>query len=370
MHQLCYLIPTFSLAGPGSSAGSSTGKHLVKSLASQHERTVNEDDASVSNDSASSNNNFSIASTAMGEVKIFLNCNPAFERPNFQSPNFDAVFKYLEFKNLISGKVKPQFSVKKLLEDLCDTFLELGNKSTSGPVAIGSSPEAIINVEDSLSATGLKKQASRVCDSERDLNKKRSNRSNCLNSSNLATVQQQPVTCNEKRSIRITDIAKGLENVRIPLVDETCNEDLPKFTYIPQNVIYQSAYVHISLARISDEDCCSNCSGDCLSLSIPCACTRETGGEFAYTQQGLLKEEFLSACMSMKKGPCEEHLVYCQDCPIERSNNEYCPEKCKGHIVRKFIKECWRKCGCSMQCQNRIVQQGITCKLQVRMTSY
>lgn len=357
-----------SVVRPGSSAGSSTEKHLVKSLASQHERTINEDDASICNDSASSNNNFVIASSAMAEVKIFLNCTHAFERPNFQSPNFDAVLKYLEYKNLISENVKPQFSVKKLLEDLCETFLELGNKSTSGPVAIGSSPEAIINVEDSLSVTGLKKRAFRVCDSERDLNKKSSNRASCLNTSNLATVQQRPVTYNEKRSTCISDIAKGLEIVRIPLVAETCNEDLPKFTYIPQNVIYQNAYVHISLARISDEDCCSNCSGDCLSLSIPCACTRETGGEFAYTQQGLLKEEFLSACMSMKKGPSEEHLVYCQDCPIERSNNEYSPEKCKGHIVRKFIKECWRKCGCSMQCRNRIVQRGITCKLQVFLT--
>ncbi|RYQ90983.1 hypothetical protein Ahy_B09g096880 isoform D [Arachis hypogaea] len=44
------------------------------------------------------------------------------------------------------------------------------------------------------------------------------------------------------------------------------------------------------------------------------------------------------------------------------------PEECKGHLVRKFIKECWRKCGCDMQCGNRVVQRGLRCKLQVFLT--
>ncbi|KEH42259.1 SUVR2 histone-lysine N-methyltransferase [Medicago truncatula] len=41
---------------------------------------------------------------------------------------------------------------------------------------------------------------------------------------------------------------------------------------------------------------------------------------------------------------------------------------CKGHLVRKFIKECWRKCGCDMQCGNRVVQRGLSRKLQVFLT--
>ena len=36
-------------------------------------------------------------------------------------------------------------------------------------------------------------------------------------------------------------------------------------------------------------------------LSVPCACSQETGGEFAYTSQGLLSEKFLTDCMSMLK---------------------------------------------------------------------
>ncbi|KAL4339518.1 hypothetical protein GQ457_08G013390 [Hibiscus cannabinus] len=176
--------------------------------------------------------------------------------------------------------------------------------------------------------------------------------------------QQQHVTCEKKNSFQIIpDITKGTENVEISLVDVTGKKELPKFTYMRDNIIYQHAYVHISLARLADEDCCSGCSGDCLSVPIPCACAQETGGEFAYTSEGQLREEFLKACMSMKLEPQEHHFVYCLDCPLERSKR-----KCKGHMVRKFIKECWRKCGCNMQCGNRVVQRGITCKLQVFWT--
>ncbi|OMO96100.1 hypothetical protein COLO4_15515 [Corchorus olitorius] len=184
------------------------------------------------------------------------------------------------------------------------------------------------------------------------------NSSGCSNSGNK--VQQQSVTWDKKRPI-ISDITKGTENVKISLVDETGNQDPPKFTYLRKNVIYQEAYVHISLARIADEHCCSSCSGDCLSFPIPCACAQETGGEFAYTPEGQLREEFLRTCQ-------KHHLVHCQDCPLERCKNERKPEKCKGHLVRKFIKECWDKCGCDKQCGNRVVQRGIVCKLQVFFT--
>uniref|UniRef100_A0A2C9VG59 SET domain-containing protein n=1 Tax=Manihot esculenta TaxID=3983 RepID=A0A2C9VG59_MANES len=169
-------------------------------------------------------------------------------------------------------------------------------------------------------------------------------------------------------SQHITDISKGTENIKISLIDDLGNGDLPKFMYMPHNIIYQNAHMQISLARIADEDCCSSCLGDCLSSPLPCACASETGGEFAYTQQGLLKQEFLRDCVSMKVDPQKHHYVFCQDCPLERSKNEEMPEQCKGHLLKKFIKECWRKCGCDMNCGNRVVQRGITCSLQVFCT--
>lgn len=38
---------------------------------------------------------------------------------------------------------------------------------------------------------------------------------------------------------------------------------------------------------------------------------------------------------------------------------------CEGHEVYTFIKECSIKCSCTMNCGNRVVQRGITARLQV-----
>ncbi|KAL6219137.1 hypothetical protein ACLB2K_012343 [Fragaria x ananassa] len=168
----------------------------------------------------------------------------------------------------------------------------------------------------------------------------------------------------KKPIIYISDITKSTEKVPISLVDDAGKESLPKFNYIPQNIIFQNANLDISLSCITDEDCCPGCSGDCLSAAFPCVCAHETGGEFVYTPEGLLKEEFLSNSISQVSEPEKQPRVYCQDC----LKNEDMPEECKGHMVRSFIKECWRKCGCDMQCGNRVVQRGITCELQVFWT--
>ncbi|KAL3523376.1 hypothetical protein ACH5RR_016210 [Cinchona calisaya] len=203
---------------------------------------------------------------------------------------------------------------------------------------------------------------------ERDIN--RWVRSSGSSSSiNLEVAQQQQINHDKRRALhKIHDITNGTEKLSISLFDEIGNEHLPNFVYIPQNIIYQCAYVHVSLARIADEDCCASCAGDCLSSSFPCACARDTGGDFAYTPKGLLKKEFLRACISMNEEPQKHYQFYCPDCPLERAKNAYTPANCKGHLVRKFIKECWRKCRCSMQCGNRVVQRGITRKLQVFLT--
>ncbi|KAL1294300.1 hypothetical protein AAHE18_19G132600 [Arachis hypogaea] len=189
-----------------------------------------------------------------------------------------------------------------------------------------------------------------------------------LNHANLTKMAQQAIVHAENSYVQfLSDITKGSEKVVISLLDDTGSEELPKFNYIPNNIIYQNANVNISLARVADEGCCSDCLGNCLSLTFPCACSQETGGEFAYTREGLLKEKFLEACIAMKIKPQPYHFVYCQECPIYKGS-EHMPEECKGHLVRKFIKECWRKCGCDMQCGNRVVQRGLRCKLQVFLT--
>ncbi|THG19893.1 hypothetical protein TEA_016103 [Camellia sinensis var. sinensis] len=98
------------------------------------------------------------------------------------------------------------------------------------------------------------------------------------------------------------DIAKGQERVVISLVNEVNNECPPSFHHIPKNAVFQNADVNFSLARIG-ENCCSICVGDCLSSSTPCACANEAGGDFAYTLEGLVKDEFLEECISMNRDP-------------------------------------------------------------------
>uniref|UniRef100_A0A7N0U8S0 SET domain-containing protein n=1 Tax=Kalanchoe fedtschenkoi TaxID=63787 RepID=A0A7N0U8S0_KALFE len=166
------------------------------------------------------------------------------------------------------------------------------------------------------------------------------------------------------------DITKGQEKVKISLVNEVDSTPPPPFFYVPRNIIFQKAYVDVSLARIGDVDCCPDCDDDCLSAKIPCACALETGGEFAYTSDGLVKESILEECISMNRDPKKHCQFYCKDkeCPIERSKSGDMVEPCKGHLVRKFIKECWSKCGCGRYCGNRLVQRGITRNLQVFMT--
>ncbi|RDX58292.1 Histone-lysine N-methyltransferase SUVR4 [Mucuna pruriens] len=312
-------IPLTSTNHNGLSDGSD-GNLCLKSLSTQCQDMQSKAAISECNNKITAyNGNIIIASSSLGEVKISLNCDSALGQPNFSIPNLDVVMKFMDKKYLTSCNTNgPQISMAKLLEDLCRSYLKIGHRKGSN--------------------------------------------------SNHA-ISQQHVNQDERNSFHfVNDIAKGSEKVKISLIGEFGCEDLPKFNYIPSNIIYQSAIVNISLARISDEGCCSDCSGDCLSSSLPCACAQETGGEFAYTPQGLLKEEFLTACISMKNEPQGHHYVYCQECPLEKSKNEYMPERCKGHLVRKFIKECWRKCGCDMHCGNRTVQRGITCKLQVYLT--
>ncbi|KAI3469832.1 hypothetical protein Pfo_026495 [Paulownia fortunei] len=181
-------------------------------------------------------------------------------------------------------------------------------------------------------------------------------------SSRMMIVQKQ------QRYHYVKDISSGQEACEISLINEINEDQGPTFNYITKNVTYQNAYVRFLLAHISEENCCTNCSGDCLSVEIPCTCAGEIGCEFAYSLGGLVKEKFLNNFIAMDQSLQQRNIFYCQDCPLERFSGKNLSAKCKGHVMRKFIKECWDKCGCSMKCGNRVVQQGITAKLQVFMT--
>ncbi|XP_010936035.1 probable inactive histone-lysine N-methyltransferase SUVR2 [Elaeis guineensis] len=343
-----------------------------------------------------------IASSASGEVKLSLTCSP--DHPDFRMPSLEALFKMVEDRCLKSYKIlQPDFSLMNVMKEMCQCALELGSESAEDK------QENFVKITPALES--LKKcgvhdiLGGMPCSSSASLNLMRpegsgftamngiypnqnlggnneSGRSKKIEGHkvpeasditphSLVVVRQPQLVLGDIRPLHdINDISKGEERVRISVVNEFSSEKYPSsFQYIPRNIVYQNAFVDVSLARIGDEDCCADCFGDCVAAAIPCACARETGGEFAYTSDGLLKKKLLDECISMNRDPQKHHHFYCKHCPIERSKNEVTPDPCKGHLVRKFVKECWSKCGCSKQCGNRVVQRGITCHLQVFFTA-
>ncbi|KAI0513633.1 hypothetical protein KFK09_009662 [Dendrobium nobile] len=311
-----------------------------------------------------------LASSLSGEVRLVILYDPALPCPNFQIPSLEILCKMVEDRCLKSYKIlEPHFSLLSLLKEMCHCVMELSSNSSEergnidrfqgmNPIISNGQPE-YVNLQ-----TYSNNKSERGKDSEDIRN------SEALANDSLGLVVFQPQhSSSSTKTVAFcdTDISRGEENLKISLANGPA-ERYPPYHYIPRNIVYQNAYVNISLARIGDEDCCSTCSGDCLAASIPCPCARETGGDYAYTSDGLMKNEFLNAIISMKRDRLQKHLYFCKDCPIERIRNEMMPEPCKGHLIRKFVKECWSKCGCNRICGNRLVQRGITRNLQVFWT--
>lgn len=302
-----------------------------------------------------------IATSSSGEVKISLTCNSVV-KPNLSITDMDSLFKTMEDKCLKSYKIMdPNFSMKKLMKDMCEYLSDI-ETATSPPTNTSRrccAPDSDIN--GSVNESQPSPENDSENDQETDQNDIQNTESNNQSTADVITSSHD-----------VNDIAKGQEPVIISLVNEVNTERPPSFHYIPQNAVFQNAYVNFSLARISDDNCCSTCFGDCLmtssSSSTVCACALQSGGEFAYTKEGLVKEELLDECIKMNRNPQKHCLFYCKECPLERSKNGETTEPCKGHSVRSFIKECWLKCGCNKQCGNRVVQRGIQRKLQVFMT--
>ena len=293
-----------------------------------------------------------VASSSMGEVKISLKCSVD---PSFRMPALEAVFKMVESKCLRSYKVlPPDFSVESLMSEICQCVVQLGTEHT-------------VEHNTQLDSAGIGTR------SEDGRNRKQKAAKELLvsNSSESGPVksipaQQHLVLSSLRTNHDVTDISKGEEKIRISIINESGTEKCPaSFYYIPRNIVFQNALVSMSLGKIGGEECCADCFGNCLSSPEPCACARETGGEYAYTLEGLVRPAFIDECVSVNRFPEEHQKVFCETCPFERSRSKASPEPCRGHLGRKFIKECWSKCGCNMQCGNRVVQRGITRNLQV-----
>ncbi|KAK9944999.1 hypothetical protein M0R45_010532 [Rubus argutus] len=349
-----------------------------------------------------------VASSPSGEVKLSLSYSSAVGRPGFHMPSLDAILKLTEEKCLHAYKIlDPNFSLKNLLGHMCDSFLELttnsdesqngsikvtpnldslqkspawdavgGNKETLCMQSCASNRPVIIECPSAVTAPEVPRipfPLNGDGDSAQVSSTIVSNgfsEDNVEDSLGLVVVQKCDLTPADLRTIHdINDIARGEERVGISWINEQSRDRPPSFFYTSKNLVFKDADIKIRLSSIEDKNCCATCFGDCVSASIPCACAYQNGGKFAYTPEGLVKDDLLEECISMTRNPQQHPLFYCKNCPLERIKNDDCLEACKGHLRRKFIKECWIKCGCHGQCGNRVVQRGLTCNLQVFFTS-
>jgi len=96
-----------------------------------------------------------------------------------------------------------------------------------------------------------------------------------------------------------SDLSRGFEASPILLVmPETCAPSLSKFRYIRESHVGGEARLNATFDRLRPEDCCE-CGADCLLVGSNCNCSGETGGEFAYNSEGLLKEKFINQVRNM-----------------------------------------------------------------------
>lgn len=344
--------------------------------------------------------NLEIASSSSGEVKISLSCNLALVRPDFQMPSLQTVLQLVEEKCVKSYKtLDPNFSVMNIMKEICHSFLNIRSDQNSDGPAPTNDLLSNSSATDDLGVDGLHLTSLTEANDPKSNTELPLPRTSQVTSSDgldygchlgkrvagddhgthiekeelheeetndlSLVVADQPVPLEMIGPLLdVFDIAKGQENSIITLVNEVNSEPPPSFYYIPQNVVFQNASVNLSLTHVGDYSCCG-CSGNCLLSSAPCACAHLVGGGFAYTIDGLVKEELLKECISMKHDLKNNNQFFCKECPVERSKSEDIFEPCKGHLMRKFIKECWLKCGCTKQCGNQVVQRGISCNLQV-----
>ncbi|KAL7105583.1 hypothetical protein ACP275_07G053200 [Erythranthe tilingii] len=306
--------------------------------------------------------NLDIASSSKGEVKISLTISSSL-KSGLHIPCLAALFEQVEEHCLKSYEIpRNDFSMSKLMEEVCESFLIAGTISKynedvrtetvpAGEI-VSNYPIKIIQIPKFVGSIGLDLSRCKIYLSETERS--------IFELATKTIFLQNHFT---------SDITNGQESNEISLINEVNEDQCPEFNYISKNIIYQNANVRFSLANISEKNCCSNCFGDCLSLRIPCNCAGKSDSEFAYAPGGVLKESFLENFVLGNDFAQKHNLFYCRDCPLERPNDTKLSVPCNGHITRKFIKECWIKCGCSFKCANRVVQRGITAKLQVFMTA-
>lgn len=138
---------------------------------------------------------------------------------------------------------------------------------------------------------------------------------------NWKSVQKWKEGLSSRVGLILPDLTSGAESIPVSLVNDVDEEKGPAyFTYIPILKYSQS----FNLAQPSFS---CNCRNACQPGDTSCSCIRQNGGDFPYTNNGIL-------------------------------------------VSRKpLIHECGRACPCIPNCKNRVLQTGLKVRLEVFKTT-
>ena len=113
---------------------------------------------------------------------------------------------------------------------------------------------------------------------------------------------------------------------------------------------------------------CKGCGTDCLtSGNRGCVCALQSG-DFAYNTAGLLRADIIRDLDDkLPLEYCNEGTgCFCANLPAEDSSSGD-EAVCRGHQPRTIVTECNSYCACHLKCGNRVIQHGMTVRVQVSL---
>lgn len=189
--------------------------------------------------------------------------------------------------------------------------------------------------------------------------------------SHFEIVNLSPLT--KQDNVLLKDLSYGQERHPVPVVAPSQSPiSPPRFWYTKENMVLveepNGGELWTTVGKaFGPKTGCSGCGKNCIrGNSSGCKCALPSG-TFAYSKTGLLQADVIKELDDdlpleyCKKGSG----CYCANLPCEDSTTDE-DGVCLGHRPRTFITECNSRCACHSVCGNRVIQHGMTVKVQVR----
>lgn len=116
-----------------SGTASNVSQGLIEVSQHYHKRKITNGSGTPGSDETNFQATHDIASTSCGHVHLSLKCDHVRGQYNFHSPNSGELLRFVESKyNKLYKNVEPTFSLEKLLNEICESYLEIGADSVDG----------------------------------------------------------------------------------------------------------------------------------------------------------------------------------------------------------------------------------------------